>query len=312
MQQSAELLSSTPISTPAMKTFLDMGAFYQPIHLQLSLSAGEGTYSCGEDAYFLAKQKNIMGIADGVSAWSAYGLGNSGYLAFYLMSNARVAAEKRGITDTAQLVNEAFEAVWNLHDNKLVTIPNGSSTITTLKLNERPVTQQPFIQYSNLGDCMVMVIRPEKLDEDNTNLRIVHTSNKLYSFHEHARGVPVPLQLVFYPTQGRKLSTEQSGGVETEEVPVQEGDILIMATDGLWDNLTNDDVLRFVSQQHGVASRKDSQGSVLPLCPTAVAQRLVEEALRMNLKPDDITVICSIVRKNAAPSPAEVPIFPTC
>jgi len=275
---------------------MDMGAYYHPIHLQLSLTASEGTQSCGEDAYFISKRKNMIGISDGVSAWSAYGLGNSGYLAFYLMSNARVAAEKRDVVDTEKLINEAFEAVWDLHDNKLVSIPNGSATITTLKLHQDPLSP-PYIQYSNLGDCMIMIVRPEKIDENNTNLRIIHLSKKLYSFHEHARGVPVPLQLVFYPAQGRKLSTEQSGGVETQMVPVQEDDIIIMATDGLWDNLINDDVLRITTTQYATRKR-DSQGEVLPLCPTELAQKLVEEAYRMNLKPDDITVIVGLVRKD--------------
>jgi protein phosphatase PTC7 len=240
----------------------------------------------------------MMGISDGVSAWSAYGLGNSGYLAFYLMSNARVAAEKRDIIDTEKLLNDSFEAVWDLHDNKLVSIPNGSATITTLKLDTDPATQQQYIQYSNLGDCMVMIIRPEKLDENITNLRIVHLSKKLYSFHEHARGVPVPLQLVFYPAQGRKLSTEQSGGVDTQIVPVQPDDIVVLATDGLWDNLMNDDVLRVVRSYLSPTQYRDSQGSVRPFNPTEVAQKLVEEAYRMNLKPDDITAIVGVIRKN--------------
>lgn len=195
--------SKSTYNAPVMDTHLEMGAFYHPLHLQLSLSGGEGTQSCGEDAYFISKRKNMMGISDGVSAWSAYGLGNSGYLAFYLMSNARVAAEKREVLDTEKLINDSFEAVWDLHDNKLVTIPNGSATITTLRLDQDTL-KQPYIHYSNLGDCMVMVIRPEKVDENTINPRIIHTSRKLYSFHEHARGVPVPLQLVFYPAQGRK------------------------------------------------------------------------------------------------------------
>lgn len=290
-------MQQSTTTTPApMQLRLDMGAYYHPLHLQLSLSGGEGTQSCGEDAYFISKRKNMMGISDGVSAWSAYGLGNSGYLAFYLMSNARVAAEKRDIIDTEKLINDSFEAVWDLHDNKLVTIPNGSATITTLKLNQDSVSHQSYIQYSNLGDCMVMIIRPEKLDENNINLRITHVSKKLYSFHEHARGVPVPLQLVFYPAQGRKLSTEQSGGVETEVVPVAEDDIIIMATDGLWDNLMNNDVLRIVSSMYATR-QTDSQGEVRPLCPTEISKRLVEEAYRMNLKPDDITTVVGIVNK---------------
>jgi len=148
---------------------------------------------------------------------------------------------------------------------------------------------------------------------------------------------------VFYPAQGRKLSTEQSLGVETERVLVQDSDIIIMATDGLWDNLTTDDVLRIVSHQiNGYPSSssssssfnsgsgfgsvfgsvfgsgavfgqgqgqgtsasardgrpRDSQGSVLPFSSAEVAKKLVEEAYRMNLKPDDITTIVAVVRTN--------------
>jgi len=283
-------------SAAMMDNFLDMGAHYHALHMQLTISAGEGTQSCGEDAYFISKRKNMMGISDGVSAWSAYGLGNSGYLAFYLMSNARVAAEKKDITDTEKLLQESFEAVWDLHDNKLASIPNGSATATFLKLHQNPTTHQHFIQYSNLGDCMILIVRPEIFDENTTNLRIVHQSKKLYSFHEHARGVPVPLQLVFYPAQGRKLSTEQSGGVDTQIVDVQVGDIIILATDGLWDNLMTDDALRIVSTFFH-PQRRDAQGEVLPLVPKDMAKRLVEEAFRINIKPDDITAVVGIVRK---------------
>lgn len=279
-----------------MHSFLDMGAHYHALHMQLTISAGEGTQSCGEDAYFISKRKNMMGVSDGVSAWSAYGLGNSGYLAFYLMSNARVAAEKRDINDTEKLIHEAFEAVWDLHENKLVSIPNGSATIVAMKLHQHPITHQSFVQYSNLGDCMIMIIRPEILDDHTTNLRIIHQSKKLYSFHEHARGIPVPLQLVFYPAQGRKLSTEQSGGVDTQTVEVQDGDITIMASDGLWDNLMTDDALRIVSTFFHPRKR-DAQGEDLPLCPKDMAKKLVEEAFRINIKPDDITAIVGIVRK---------------
>lgn len=278
-----------------MHCSLDMGAYYHALHMQLAISAWEGTQSCGEDAYFISKKKNMMGVSDGVSAWSAYGLGNSGYLAFYLMSNARMAAEQKDISDTEKILHEAFEAVWDLHDNKLVSIPNGSATATFLKLLENPTTQQPFLQYSNLGDCMIVIIRPENLDQNSTNLRIIHQSKKLYSYHEHARGIPVPLQLVFYPAQGRKLSTEQSGGVDTQTVDVQEGDIIILATDGLWDNLMTDDALKIVSSCMN-PQRKDAQGEALPICPKDLAKKLVEEAFRINIKPDDITAVVGIVK----------------
>lgn len=94
----------------------------------------------------------------------------------------------------------------------------------------------------------------------------------------------------------RIVSTEQSGGVDTQTVVVQEGDIIIMASDGLWDNLMTDDVLRIVSSFFHPRKR-DSQGEVLPLCPKDIAKRLVEEAFRINIKPDDITSLVGVIRK---------------
>lgn len=80
---------------------------------------------------------------------------------------------------------------------------------------------------------------------------------------------------------------------------MQEDDLVILATDGLWDNLMNDDVLRVVLSLYSSPSRpRDSQGIVLPLAPSDIAKRLVEEAYRMNLKPDDITCVVGFVAKN--------------
>jgi len=279
------------------RMLLDMGASYHALHMQLPLSSGEGTQTCGEDAYFISRRKNMMGVCDGVSAWSAYGFGNSGYLAFYLMSNTRALAENRDVIDTRQAIIDSYETVWDLHEGHCANIPNGSSTIAVTRLHEDPSTHELSLQYSNLGDCMVLIARPEHFDETTTNLRVVHQSARLYSFHEHAKGIPVPLQLVFYPTQGRKLSTEQSTGIDTQSIAVQEGDVIILATDGLWDNLMLDEAMQIVSSFYNPRKR-DAQGEALPVNPHEMAKRLVDEAFRTNIKPDDITAVVAIVRKS--------------
>ncbi len=88
----------------------------------------------------------------------------------------------------------------------------------------------------------------------------------------------------------------QSGEVVTNMVDVREGDLIILATDGLWDNLTNNDVLRITSTY--LQSRKrDAQGELAPLCPKTMAKMLVEEASNANIKPDDITAIVGIIQK---------------
>jgi len=274
---------------------LDMSASYHSLHAQLNLMS-EGVASCGEDSYFVSVKKNMMGIADGVSAWSAYGLGNSGYLAFYLMSCVKAAVERKAVTDTLEMIHESMDTIWNLFDARAVQIPNGSSTITTVKLAEDSITQKPYLEYTNLGDCMLMVIRSEKLDNDIINYKMLHYSKRLYAFHEHARGVPVPLQLVFYPAQGRKTSQEQTEGSDTQRVEVQTDDIIILATDGLWDNLSADETLRIVSSYF--ANRKSF---VLKTSNHSkeISKKLVEAAYNNNIKPDDITCVVGIVAQRS-------------
>eukprot|EP01111_Echinosteliopsis_oligospora_P005568 TRINITY_DN18_c0_g1_i1.p1 TRINITY_DN18_c0_g1~~TRINITY_DN18_c0_g1_i1.p1 ORF type:complete len:280 (-),score=57.68 TRINITY_DN18_c0_g1_i1:148-987(-) len=273
------------------KHTIDMAASYHALHTQLNLVA-EGVGSCGEDSYFISTKKNMMGIADGVSAWSAYGLGNSGYLAFYLMSCVKASVERRAVTNTLAMIHEGMDTIWNLYDTRVAQMPNGSSTITTIKLEEDPVSHKPFLEYTNLGDCMVMVIRSEKLENDIINYKMVHYSKRLYAFHEHARGVPVPLQLVFYPAQGRKTSQEQTEGSDTQRVDVQSDDIIILATDGLWDNLSADETLKIVSSYF--ANRKSFVQKTTNHS-REISKKLVEAAYNNNFKPDDITCVVGII-----------------
>jgi len=267
-----------------MKHHLDMAAHFYAHHPQLSLASISVT-SNGEDASVICPRANFMGVADGVSAWSAYALGNSGYLAYYLLFSAKHFAEK-GLQHTYYILHNAFEHTWSLYDKKQIQMPNGSTTACIAKLMEDPTSHQPFIQYSNLGDSMIMILRPERLDDNSYNLRIVHQSAKLYAT-ESVQGIPVPLQLCFFPSYGRRGSIEHMEKTETRIVGVDEGDIIIIATDGLWDNLTTDDVLRLTKDSISLNTRLNTKD---------LAIKLVEAAYKSDIKPDDITAIVGVVR----------------
>jgi len=269
-----------------------MGAHWNAHHAQLSLSGEDLSYSCGEDAYFISPSTNFMGVADGVSAWSAFQLGNSAYIAYYLVSHAKTLAEK-GALDIPQIIKASFDNVWMMYEQKKQQIPNGSTTICCVRLREDlPDHEGPTIQYTSLGDSMVMVIRPERYDDLNVNLRIVHQSTKLYAL-EKVHGVPVPLQLCFYPYQGRRGtgSLEQVDKAETLILDLRVGDIIVVATDGLWDNITSDEVLKQTSTSFFSSSSRNINSNDL-------AKRLVECALKNNFKPDDITVVVGVVREH--------------
>jgi len=232
-----------------------------------------------------------MGVADGVSAWSAFALGNSAYIAYYLMANSKRLAEK-GMVDTQEIIHNSFDAVWALYEQKQVQIPNGSATVCVCKLKEdEGDASGPSIQYSSLGDSMLLVIRPERFDDMNVNLRIVHQSSKQYA-PETVNGTPVPLQLCFYPFQGRRGTgaPEQVDKAECMTLGVKKEDICIVATDGLWDNITFDEVLKYTA-----SSFAHSPGNTIN--SNELAKRLVECALKNNYKPDDITVVVGVVRE---------------
>jgi len=148
-----------------------------------------------------------------------------------------------------------------------------------------------MVQYSNLGDSALMIVRPERFDDMNVNLRVIHQSNKLYA-PEKVNGVPVPLQLCFYPYQGRRGTgaPEQVDKSETISMSVRKDDILIIASDGLWDNISNDEILKHVATSFAKSPAKNINSNDL-------AKRLVECALRNNYKPDDITVVVGVVRE---------------
>jgi serine/threonine protein phosphatase PrpC len=182
-----------------MKHYLEMAAHACAYHSQLPLSSINVT-SSGEDASVLAPRANFMGVADGVSAWSAYALGNSGFIAYYLMFGAKHFAEK-GHPQTYHILSNAFEHTWSLYEEKAIQMPNGSTTFCVAKLMEDTATENLWIQYSNLGDSMILIVRPERFDDETVNLRIIHHSRKMYA-PETVNGMPVPMQLCFFPSYG--------------------------------------------------------------------------------------------------------------
>jgi protein phosphatase PTC7 len=88
---------------------------------------------------------------------------------------------------------------------------------------------------SNLGDSGFIVIR------DNA---VVHRSiNNQHTFNQ-------PYQLSIVPTklQPKQLDTPNDSIVDTFQM--RNGDIFILATDGLWDNVFEQDIIEFLRHIH--------------------------------------------------------------
>ncbi|KAL3533664.1 hypothetical protein ACH5RR_007185 [Cinchona calisaya] len=155
----------------------------------------------GEDAWFICDEGQTIGVADGVGGWSEIGI-DAGAYARELMKNAFFSVQKqamtRGSVDPKQVLHEAF----------LNTKAKGSSTACIISL------KGDFLLAMNIGDSGFMVIR-EGI--------VVYQSPSQQKFFN------CPYQL--------GIGCDTPDWAMELEVKVVHGDILVVGTDGVFDNL---------------------------------------------------------------------------
>lgn len=169
----------------------------------------------GEDAYFVADEEQTIGVADGVGGWAKRGI-DSGEYARELMKNAitevRREAKEGSAVDPKSVLDQAFS------DNKL----KGASTACIATHNDG------VLRAINLGDSGVMVFRKGEL---------------VFKSSIQQRRFNCPFQL------GNHKKCERPDRGEVMEVPVMEGDVVVMGTDGLLDNMYKSEIKEIVAAE---------------------------------------------------------------
>jgi len=220
----------------------------------------------GEDAYFLTTDMKVMGVADGVGGWGDIGVDPALY-SRSLMEGAKLAAETPSPRDPVEIMAEGYQ---------YSTYVQGSSTCCILVLDGQQ------LRAANLGDSGFMVIR---------GLDIVYrTKEQQHSFN--------------FPYQIGTGSADKPQHSQRITVEVQPDDLIILGTDGLWDNLFDDDIIEVVAnapsdpatiaqliarQAHIVANDKDV------ISPFSKSARSNGYPLATGGKLDDITVLVARV-----------------
>ncbi|XP_027361970.1 probable protein phosphatase 2C 80 [Abrus precatorius] len=165
----------------------------------------------GEDAHFICTDEQAIGVADGVGGWADVGV-NAGLFARELISNSvrAIQEEPEGSFDPTRVLEKA-------HSN---TKANGSSTACIIALTHKG------LHAINLGDSGFIVVR-----DGCTIFRSPvqqHNFNFTYQLESGNNGGDLP----------------SSGEVFT--IPVAPGDVVIAGTDGLFDNLYNNEIIAVV------------------------------------------------------------------
>lgn len=187
----------------------------------------------GDDACFLAQHRNahVVGVADGVGGWRQYGIDPSAF-SRSLMRECEQLVQSGQFQphQPARLLADAYSTLiqirlsgkddLNTDDMKEGPLI-GSSTACVVMLD--PATRQ--LHAANLGDSGFLVIRQG---------RVVHRSE------EQCHYFNAPFQLALPPNieqPGARFLSDRPESADTSSFVVQEGDMILLATDGLFDNV---------------------------------------------------------------------------
>jgi protein phosphatase PTC7 len=207
----------------------------------------------GEDALFTSDEINALGVSDGVGSWYSRGV-DPGIYARELMRLTEVAIQA-GKLDPVQALRQAYAA------NK----ERGSATACVALLDDGQLNSV------NVGDSGFIILRVSQV--------IQSRQITIHSFN--------------FPFQLGQGSPDQPEDGVVVGIKLKPEDIIVMATDGLWDNLFEEQVAELVVEQSDM---------------TKLAKNIAEEARFAATEPgrktpwsdvggklDDITVVTALV-----------------
>jgi protein phosphatase PTC7 len=224
----------------------------------------------GEDAYFISPR--AVGVADGVGGWAARGV-DPGIYARGLCSYAKDYAQTTGSVDPVEILRTAYDA--NARDEA-----KGSSTACFIAIDGNS------LHAANLGDSGFLVIREREV--------VFRSPAQVHGFN--------------FPFQLGPTSQDMPESCDRHEVEVEENDVIVTATDGIFDNMYDSDIVEIVATKQpqmaaiaiaGKASRlAHDRNYVSPF--SREARKFGYEDVGGKL--DDMTVIVSRVCEVPQPS----------
>ncbi|CAK9181656.1 unnamed protein product [Ilex paraguariensis] len=233
----------------------------------------------GEDAYFVECQ-SWFGVADGVGQWSLEGI-NPGVYARELMANCEKIVSScisLQITNPEEVLNRSIAEAQS----------PGSSTILVAYFDGQ------VLDVVNIGDSGFIIIR------DGAIYKI--SSPMLHEFN--------------FPFQVQR-GDDLSELVERYRIDLDEGDVIVAATDGLFDNLYPQEIASIVSKSLQLNLKHQEIAEVLARTaqevgssasarsPFADAAQAAGYVGYTGGKLDDVAVIVSLVQKKRSNSSIE-------
>ena len=196
----------------------------------------------GEDAFFVDSAAMVVGIADGVGGWERLGVDPAAY-SRKLMGECE-AAGAMGNASCMQILQKGF----------LRTDVEGSCTAIVAKY--LPLERR--LEVASVGDCSMRVVRDGEV--------VFRTDVQEHNWNQ-------PYQLS-HPPFNEADTPDDALEYSYDLVP---GDVVVLGSDGLWDNLWDDELLMCISASDAMRRSYDGSGQWQQEAEE-LAQRLLELA----------------------------------
>ncbi|CAN6720382.1 unnamed protein product [Malus baccata var. baccata] len=184
----------------------------------------------GEDAHFICPDKQTISVADGVGGWAKKGI-DAGRYARELMNNAFIAVHnpnninvQKGKRKVADMIG-AVDPRKVLQETYAKTKEKGSSTACILSLNK----ESGVLHAVNVGDSGFLLFR----------------NKVVYQSPTQQRRFNCPYQL------GNGISSDRPDSAWEECIQTIPGDIVVLGTDGLLDNVFPSEIEKVLVQGGG-------------------------------------------------------------
>lgn len=260
----------------------------------------------GEDAMFI--QDRDIGVFDGVGGWKDYGVDpgiysrqlSNGISEF--ITSARAAQAGDGLVEGVDLA-KALDFGAGLCKSKKLT---GSSTACIATLDEK----NGELHCLNIGDSGLVMFRR------NPEGKVVVTQKS--KIGQVGFNCPYQIENIGDPKFGKPSWNTTSKDATLEVFSLRSGDVSVMASDGVWDNLFDDDICKILEQSSLLRDRSHETNldKVTEEDVDDVVEEILSHALKKSVskkdrtpwsvsveryyrqrylggKPDDMTVIVS-------------------
>lgn len=155
----------------------------------------------GEDRYYISKCGTCIAVFDGVGGWAKKGVDTSAY-SEALSTGAKEAFEKKSLKNPVEILQHAWQSANGI---------TGTSTALAIVINGSK------LEAANLGDSQFTIIRNEKTLMQSEEMQIQFN---------------MPYQI------GTGSDMSPKTHAKTYSLQLEEGDLIVLGSDGLFDNMT--------------------------------------------------------------------------